>query len=58
MKGKELVKLLEKEGWEVDRINGSHHIMKKGSQTEIIPCHNTDLRPGILHAIKKRTGLK
>lgn len=57
MKGKELVKLLEKNGWTVERIKGSHHIMKKGNRTEIIPCHNTDLHPGILHAIKKRTGL-
>ncbi len=32
--------------------------MKNGNQTEIIPVHkNIDLDPGILHAIKKRTGL-
>lgn len=27
MKDKELLKLLQKEGWRVDRIKGSHHIM-------------------------------
>lgn len=29
MRGKELVKLLEKYGWVLDRISGSHHIMVK-----------------------------
>ena len=48
MKGKELVKLLRKNGWEIDRIHGSHYIMKKGSRIEIIP----------LNAIKKRTGIE
>ncbi len=57
MKGKDLVKQLQKNGWTIDRIHGSHYIMKKGSQTEVIPVHNLDLAPGLLHAIKKRTGL-
>ena len=58
MKGKELVKLLRKNSWEIDRIHGSHDIMKKGSRTEIIPVHNTDLPVGLLNAIKKRTGIE
>ena len=58
MKGKELVKLLQENGWHIDRIKGSHHVMKKGKETEIIPVHNTDLPPGLLNAILKRTGLK
>jgi predicted RNA binding protein YcfA (HicA-like mRNA interferase family) len=58
MKPKELIKKLEQNGWKVDRISGSHHIMKKGGKTEIIPLHNKDLKAGILNAILKRTGLK
>lgn len=58
MKGKDLVKLLKENGWHIDRINGSHHVMKKDGKTEIIPVHNTDLPPGLLNAIMKRTGLK
>ena len=58
MTGKQLVKLLKENGWELDRIKGSHHIMKKDNKTETIPCHNTDLKPGILNSILKRTGLK
>ncbi len=58
MKGIELVKLLEKHGWQVDRINGSHYVMKKGSATEIIPVHNRDIPKGLCNAILKRAGLK
>lgn len=58
MKGKELIKMLRKNGWEVIRIKGSHHIMKKGSQTVTIPVHNTDLPIGLANAIMKETGLK
>ncbi len=31
MKGKELVKLFKKDGWEATRVRGSHHVMKKGN---------------------------
>jgi len=57
MKGIEVVKLLKQKGWVVDRVHGSHYIMKKGNQTEVIPVHNKDLPTGLLNAIKKRTGL-
>ncbi len=58
MKGKDLVKVLQQNGWRIDRINGSHHIMKKDNKTEIIPVHNTDIPTGLLNKILKRTGLK
>lgn len=58
MKGKDLVKVLQQNGWRIDRINGSHHVMKKGNLTEIIPVHNTDIPTGLLNKILKRTGLK
>lgn len=58
MKGKELIKLLKNDGWYLDRISVSHHVMKKGDKTEIIPVHNKDLPIGLANAIMKRTGLK
>lgn len=58
MKGKELIKILKKNGWELDRIHGSHHVMKKDGKTEIIPVHNKDLPVGLANAILKRTNLK
>ena len=58
MKGKDLVKLLKKDGWRIVRIRGSHYVMRKGNQTEIIPVHNTDIPNGLANAIMKRIGLK
>jgi predicted RNA binding protein YcfA (HicA-like mRNA interferase family) len=29
MSGKDFVKKLMKDGWALDRVNGSHHIMRK-----------------------------
>ena len=57
MKGIEVVKLLKRNGWSIDRIHGSHYVMKKGNQIEVIPVHNKDLPIGLLNAIKKRTGI-
>lgn len=59
MTGKELIKLLKKEGWELDRINGSHHIMIKDRMTLSVPVHGKkDLPTGILHRLMKEGGLK
>ncbi len=59
MTGKNLLKLLKKENWELDRINGSHHIMKKDEKTLSIPVHgNRDIPLGTLNAILKQAGLK
>jgi len=58
MKPKKLIKILKHGGWEVDRIQGSHHIMKKDNQTVSIPVHNKDLKTGLLNKILKQTGLK
>ena len=59
MTGKELVKLLKKDGWTLDRIKGSHHIMIKGTMTLSVPVHgNKDLPAGILHRLMKDGGLQ
>lgn len=59
MKGNEIIKLLIKDGWELDRVNGSHHIMAKGGQTVPVPVHGTkDLPKGTLKSIEKMTGVK
>lgn len=58
MKDKDLLKLLKDNGWKLDRIRGSHHIMIKDNKTEVIPVHNKDVPTGLLNTILKRTGLK
>ena len=60
MTGKNLVKELEKNGWKVDRINGSHHILiKYGHKPVSVPVHgNKELKPGTLNDLLKKNGLK
>lgn len=59
MTGKDLIKLLKKHGWELDRISGSHHVMVKGNKTLTVPVHGKkDLKKGTLEALMKRGGLK
>jgi len=54
-----LIKLLKEKGWELDRIEGSHHIMIKGKKTLSVPVHgNKDMGKGLLHALMKQGGLK
>ncbi len=57
--GKQFVKLLEENGWELDRIAGSHHIMMKGNQTISVPVHaGKPLPTGLLNRLLKQAGLK
>jgi len=60
MNGKKLKKYLEQNGWVLDRISGSHHIMiKKGCRSIPIPIHGTnDLPVGLVKAILKQAGIK
>jgi len=59
MTGKDLIKLLKKHGWELDRVSGSHHVLIKGNKTLTVPVHGKkDLKKGTLEALLKQGGLK
>ena len=60
MTGKELIKALKKNGWVLDRIRGSHHIMIKENERSIpVSVHGTkDIPIGTVNAILKQAGLK
>jgi predicted RNA binding protein YcfA (HicA-like mRNA interferase family) len=56
---KELIKILEKHGWTVLRIAGSHHRVGKGALRTTVPVHGKrDIGKGLLAAIEKKRGLK
>ena len=58
--GKEFVRLLEQHGWELKRINGSHHIFGKAGRIERIsvPVHGgKPLKLGLLRHHMKIAGL-
>lgn len=61
MKIKEVIKLIEKNGWFLMRMKGSHrqykHSDKKGLVT-VAGKESDDLAPGTLNSILKQAGLK
>ena len=59
LSGKDLIRLLKQEGWELVRINGSHHILAKGDKTVVVPVHgNQSLGKGLESKILKQAGVK
>jgi predicted RNA binding protein YcfA (HicA-like mRNA interferase family) len=58
--GKELARVLEKNGWSLLRINGSHHIYGKPGHIQrlTVPIHgNKNLKIGLLASLLKSAGL-
>jgi predicted RNA binding protein YcfA (HicA-like mRNA interferase family) len=58
MTDKDLLKLMQQNGWKLVRVQRSHHVIQKGNQTEVIPIHGKDVPTGLLNKILKRAGLK
>jgi predicted RNA binding protein YcfA (HicA-like mRNA interferase family) len=59
--GPELAKAIEKRGWELKRIRGSHHVFGKSGHREriVIPIHgNRPLKTGLLRAQMKIAGIE
>lgn len=59
--GRQVVRALERAGFVLARIKGSHHVMEHPNhpaRTATVPVHGpTPLRKGTLHAILKQVGL-
>jgi predicted RNA binding protein YcfA (HicA-like mRNA interferase family) len=61
MKVKEVIKLLEKDGWYLARTRGSHRQFKHPSKPGAVTVSgkpNVDVPPGTLNSILKQAGLK
>ncbi|WNZ25583.1 type II toxin-antitoxin system HicA family toxin [Leptolyngbya sp. NK1-12] len=61
MKVREVIKLLEEDGWYQVRMRGSHrqfhHLSKPGTVT-VSGKSSVDIPPGTLNSILKQAGLK
>lgn len=57
MKRRDLIKLLEKNGWWKSREGAKHDIYTNGTKSEPIPRHS-ELNELLAKAIIKRNGLK
>ena len=58
MNGKEMLKLYIKNGWILDHVTGSHHIVIKGNNSVSIPVHSKELKKGTEQKLLKLGGFK
>jgi predicted RNA binding protein YcfA (HicA-like mRNA interferase family) len=60
MKSTELIKLMEKDGWHLVAVKGSHHQFKHPTKTGrvTVPYPKKDLGLGLVRAILKQAGLE
>ena len=58
MAGRDLLKLLKANGWQFDRVRGSHHILVRGSATISLPVHGSRHVPkeGLCRQSSRRLG--
>jgi predicted RNA binding protein YcfA (HicA-like mRNA interferase family) len=57
---RDFARLVQQRGWQLARINGSHHIFTVAGRRErvVIPIHgNQPLKTGLLRALMKIAGL-
>lgn len=59
VRGAQLVKALEKTGFEVARIRGSHHVLRHADgRTVAVPVHQgRDVPPGTLRGVLRIIGM-
>ena len=56
--GREMVSLLERQGFRVERVRGSHHYMTRGVRRTTVPVHGSHpLRIGTLRSILRDIGM-
>jgi len=59
--GRELAQAIQRRGWTLARVHGSHHVFTMAGRREriVIPIHgNQPLKKGLLRALMKIAGLK
>jgi predicted RNA binding protein YcfA (HicA-like mRNA interferase family) len=60
MKSREIIKMLEKDGWQLVSVKGSHHQFKHPNKPGrvTVPHPKRDIKKGTLASITKQAGLK
>ncbi|WP_426436169.1 type II toxin-antitoxin system HicA family toxin [Bradyrhizobium genosp. P] len=55
---RDIIRRLEREGWTLVRVSGSHHVFKKPSsgETLVVPHPKKDLGKGLVRAIYEGAG--
>jgi predicted RNA binding protein YcfA (HicA-like mRNA interferase family) len=59
MTGAEIIAKLKDDGWTIDRVHGSHHIMVKNGKAVPVPVHGKrDVGAGLLATIQRQSGVR
>ena len=57
--GRELARVLERRGWQLIRVRGSHHLYGRGAERIVIPVHgNQALKAGLQRDLIKQAGIR
>jgi predicted RNA binding protein YcfA (HicA-like mRNA interferase family) len=57
VKAREVVRALQKAGFQPDRQKGSHLLLKRGSLRVTVPMHSGDLKRGTLRSLLDQAGI-
>lgn len=59
MKSSSLIKMIKNDGWELDRVKGSHHVFKHPTKNGIVivPHPKKDIPKGTISSILRQAGL-
>ena len=56
--GRELGRILEREGWQLLRVRVSHHLYGRGTERIVVPVHgNESLKTGLQRDLMEQAGL-
>ena len=56
---RQLIRVLERRGWQLERVRGSHHVLVHPDERRAVtvPVHNRELKAGTLAAILRSAGI-
>ena len=57
IKSREVLKILQKQGFKIRRQSGTHIILRKDNKTVIVPIHREVMPIGTLKSIEKQSGV-
>ena len=57
LKSKEVLRILQKQGFTIKRQSGTHVILRKENKTVVVPVHREIMPIGTLKSIEKQSGV-
>ena len=57
IKSKEVLRILQKQGFQIKKQSGTHVILRKENKTVVVPIHREIMPIGTLKSIEKQSGV-